>query len=161
MNPSAGHIPDSLNRIVEAADELFAPYGDEADVYVVESILHREIGRMALQARSGAIRPPRPEEGASPACSADRNDSGLLIEAIAERSALLIAGLGGDAASNIEAAIHNVIAYRAAIAQATCVEPPGVRAIRHALAFPVRFRVLGSRGSSGRFRLGTGSDVAG
>lgn len=85
MNLSAGHIPDSLNRIVEAADDLFAPYGDEADVYVVESILHREIGRMALQARSGAIRPPRPEKGASPACSADRNDSGLLIEAIAER----------------------------------------------------------------------------
>ena len=110
MNLSAGHIPDSLNRIVEAADDLFAPYGDEADVYVVESILHREIGRMALQARSGAIRPPR----ASPACSADRNDSGLLIEAIAERSALLIAGLGGDAASNIEAAIHNVIARRGA-----------------------------------------------
>lgn len=53
MNLSAGHIPDSLNRIVEAADDLFAPYGDEADVYVVESILHREIGRMALQARSG------------------------------------------------------------------------------------------------------------
>ena len=51
MNLSAGHIPDSLNRIVEAADDLFAPYGDEADVYVVESILHREIGRMALQAR--------------------------------------------------------------------------------------------------------------
>lgn len=69
---------------------------------------------MALQARSGAIRPPRPEKGASPACSADRNDSGLLIEAIAERSALLIAGLGGDAASNIEAAIHNVIARRGA-----------------------------------------------
>lgn len=114
MNLSAGHIPDSLNRIVEAADDLFAPYGDEADVYVVESILHREIGRMALQARSGAIRPPQPEKGASPACSADRNDSGLLIEAIAERSALLIAGLGGDAASNIEAAIHNVIARRGA-----------------------------------------------
>lgn len=114
MNLSAGHIPDSLNRIVEAADDLFALYGDEADVYVVESILHREIGRMALQARSGAIRPPRPEKGASPACSADRNDSGLLIEAIAERSALLIAGLGGDAASNIEAAIHNVIARRGA-----------------------------------------------
>ena len=72
MNLSAGHIPDSLNRIVEAADDLFAPYGDEADVYVVESILHREIGRMALQARSGAIRPPRPEKGASPACFALR-----------------------------------------------------------------------------------------
>ena len=112
MNLSAGHIPDSLNRIVEAADDLFAPYGDEADVYVVESILHREIGRMALQARSGAIRPPRPEKGASPACGADRHDSGLLIEAIAERAALVLAG--GDAASNIEAAIHNVIARRGA-----------------------------------------------
>ena len=114
MNLRAGHLPDSLTRSVAAADALFAPDGDEADVYVVESILHREIGRMALQARSGAIRPPRPEKGASPACSADRNDSGLLIEAIAERSALLIAGLGGDAASNIEAAIHNVIARRGA-----------------------------------------------
>lgn len=66
MNLSAGHIPDSLNRIVEAADDLFAPYGDEADVYVVESILHREIGRMALQARSGAIRPPRTGERREP-----------------------------------------------------------------------------------------------
>ena len=114
MNLSAGHIPDSLNRIVEAADDLFAPYGDEADVYVVESILHSEIGRMALQARSGAIRPPRPEKGASPACSADRNDSALLIEASAARSALLIAGLGGDAAWTLAAAIHIVIARRGA-----------------------------------------------
>lgn len=119
MNLSAGHIPDSLNRIVEAADDLFAPYGDEADVYVVESILHREIGRMALQARSGAIRPPRPEKGASPACSADRNDSGLLIEAIAERSALLIAGLGGR--RGIEHRGRHPQRY----SQARCVEPPG------------------------------------
>ena len=61
MNLSAGHIPDSLNRIVEAADDLFAPYGDEADVYVVESILHREIGRIRGDpaASTGERREPR------------------------------------------------------------------------------------------------------
>ena len=64
MNPSAGHIPDSLNRIVEAADDLFAPYGDEADVYVVESILDRQDGpageiRGDPAASTGERREPR------------------------------------------------------------------------------------------------------